>query len=78
MCIQCSQDIPEHRRKLELANDVESNPGPRSPEKKLKNKTRIRRSKSTAVDSGISSDSCAPVEGKEKKVLQNLITKMTQ
>ena len=66
MGIKCPQDNPEQRRKLELANDVESNPGPRSPEKKLKNKTRMRRSKSTAVDSGISSDSSVPVEDSEK------------
>ena len=68
MGIKCPQDNPEQRRKLELANDVESNPGPRSPEKKPRNKTRMRRSKSTAVDSGISSDSCAPIVGIEKKV----------
>ena len=59
---------PDLRRKLELANDVESNPGPRSPEKNPRNKTRMRRSKSTAVDSGISSDSSVPVEDLEKKV----------
>ena len=68
MCIKCSLVKPEHSRKLELANDVESNPGPRSPEKRPKNKSRMRRSKSTAVDSGICSDSSVLVEDKEKKV----------
>ena len=58
---------PYLKRKLEMANDVESNPGPRRSEDKSPKKSKMRRSKSTAVDSGISSDSSLPVEEIEKK-----------
>ena len=59
---------PHHTRKLELANDVEVNPGPRrSEERQMKTKAKMRRSKSSAADSGISSDSSIPVEVEEKE-----------
>ena len=48
---------PYLKRKLELANDVESNPGPRRSEDKSPKKSKMRRSKSTGVVFGISSDS---------------------
>ena len=43
------------RRELDQANDIESIPGPRRSQEKTKSK--LRRSKSSAVDSGVSSDS---------------------
>jgi len=65
MVVICFNANPYLQRKLELANDVESNPGPRRSEEKTKAK--MRRSKSQAVDSGVSSDSSLPVEDIEKK-----------
>jgi len=68
--------------KLRMSNDVEKNPGPKSPSKRSdpeKKKSKLKRSKSSVRDSGLSSASSAspsiPDERKEEETesIENII-----